>query len=53
MMSGQVICTALMVIGKLAYSTGAWPRGLKIFGEKPAPAPRVYRQTAPRPPVVA
>jgi hypothetical protein len=33
MWSGQVISSALVVIAKLAYSTGAWPAGIKIFGE--------------------
>lgn len=53
MLCGQVIATALMVIGKLAYSTGAWPTGIKIFGETPAPRPQRIPRTAPRPPQVA
>ena len=52
MMSGQVICVALMVIGKLAYSTGAWPRGTKIFGEKAPPNPHVPRRAVSRSPQV-
>jgi hypothetical protein len=53
MMSGQVIATALMVIAKLAYSTGAWPRGIKIFGEQPAPRPRTPRSRSERGALVA
>ncbi len=41
MMSGQVIACALVVIGKLAYSTGAWPAGIKLFGEPVQWRPRL------------
>jgi hypothetical protein len=53
MMSGQVTATAFMVIAKLAYSTGAWPAGIKIFGHKAPPRRRAPRPGATPGPLVA
>jgi len=46
MMSGQVIACALAIIAKLAYSTGAWPAGVKVFGDATEPRPRLRRRPA-------
>jgi hypothetical protein len=53
MMSGQVTATAFMVIAKLAYSTGAWPAGIKMFGDKVPPRRRAPRAGATPGPLVA
>jgi hypothetical protein len=43
MMSGQVIACALVIIAKLSYSTGAWPAGIKLFGQPAEWRPRLRR----------